>query len=63
MENSNYKPEFRNDYVSRVFRTREEADNAYEDLSGRGYSKDDVNVMMSDSTRDRTSPMLIRIQI
>lgn len=53
MENSQYKPEFRNDYVSRVFRTREEADRAYEDLHGRGYTKDDVNVMMSDSTRDR----------
>ncbi|TXF74921.1 hypothetical protein [Chryseobacterium sp.] len=53
MENQQYRPEFRNDYVSRVFRTREEADNAYADLHGRGYSKDDVNVMMSDSTRDR----------
>lgn len=53
MENQNYRPEFRNDYVSRVFKSREEADSAYADLHGRGYSKDDVNVMMSDSTRDR----------
>lgn len=54
MENySNYKPEYRNDYVSKVFNTREDADAAFHDLSTRGYSKDDVNVMMSDSTRDR----------
>lgn len=52
MENQPFRPEFRNDYVSRVFRTREEADRAYEDLHGRGYSKDDVNVLMSDKTRD-----------
>ncbi|AYO58878.1 hypothetical protein CO230_05420 [Chryseobacterium sp. 6424] len=48
-----YRPEFRNDYVSRVFKTREEADSAYEDLHSRGYSKDDINVMMSDETRNR----------
>lgn len=53
MENQQYRPEFRNDYVSRVFRSREEADRAYEDLHGRGYSKDDINVLMSDDTRDR----------
>lgn len=53
MENQQYRPEFRNDYVSRVFRSREEADNAYSDLHSRGYSKDDINVMMSDDTRNR----------
>lgn len=54
MENyQNYKPQYRNDYVSKVFNTREDADAAFHDLSTRGYSKDDVNVMMSDSTRDR----------
>lgn len=54
MENyQNYKPEYRNDYVSKVFNTREEADAAYHNLSQRGYGKDDVNVMMSDETRDR----------
>lgn len=54
MENyRNYKPEYRNDYVSKVFDTREDADFAYRDLSTRGYSKDDVNVMMSDETRDK----------
>ncbi len=53
MESNMYRPEFRNDYVSRVFKTREEADSAYEDLHSRGYTKDDINVMMSDNTRDR----------
>ncbi len=53
MENqSNYKPEYRKDYVSKVFRTRDEADNAYNDLQTQGYSQDDVNVMMSDDTRN-----------
>lgn len=54
MENPNtYRPEYRNDYVSKVFNTREEADNAYKHLSDRGYAQDDINVMMSDDTRDR----------
>ena len=55
MENQNdyYRPEYRNDYVSRVFRDRESADRAYHELSERGYNKDDVNVLMSDQTRDR----------
>ncbi len=54
MENSrNYTPEYRNDYVSKVFNTREDADRAYNDLSSKGYSQDDINVMMSDDTRDR----------
>ena len=49
----NYKPEYRNDYVSKVFNTREDADRAYNDLTTRGYSQDDINVMMSDETRNR----------
>lgn len=54
METTNhYRPEFRNDYVSRVFKTREEADKAFEELRERGYSDADINVMMSDETRDR----------
>ncbi|WP_034691206.1 hypothetical protein [Kaistella palustris] len=54
MENStNYRPEYRNDYVSKVFNTREDADRAYNDLSEKGYSQDDINVMMSDDTRNR----------
>ena len=54
MENStNYRPDYRNDYVSKVFRSREDADNAFNHLSERGYSKDDINVIISDDTRDR----------
>lgn len=54
MENqTTYKPEFRNDYVSRVFNTREDADKAFDDLHQKGYSKDDINVLMSDDTRNR----------
>jgi uncharacterized protein (TIGR02271 family) len=36
-----------------IFRDRESAECAFKALSGRGYSKDDVNVMMSDETRDK----------
>lgn len=53
MENQPYRPEFRSDYVSRVFKDRDEADKAYSDLYERGYSQDDINVLMSDDTRDR----------
>lgn len=54
MENSsNYTPEYRNDYVSKVFNTRDDADRAYNELAERGYSQDDINVMMSDETRNK----------
>ncbi|RPD47226.1 hypothetical protein DNI29_11665 [Hymenobacter sediminis] len=33
------------------FRDRDSAERAYQSLSTRGYSKDDVNVLMSDDTR------------
>lgn len=53
MNNSNdFKPKYNDKYVSRVFNTREEADRAYSDLEQRGYQKDDINVLMSDKTRD-----------
>lgn len=48
----NYKPQYNRDYVSRVFNTRDEADSAYNELEKRGYSKNDINVLMSDHTRD-----------
>ena len=38
--------------VSGVFRDRNSAEQAYNDLIARGYSKDDVTLMMSDKTRD-----------
>ena len=36
-----------------MFRDRESAERAYNSLSSRGYSKDDVNLVMSDDTRKR----------
>lgn len=37
--------------VTGLFRDRESAERAYSSASSRGYSKDDVNVLMSDETR------------
>lgn len=37
-------------------RRRDSAERAYESMSGRGYSKDDVNLLMSDETRRRHFP-------
>ncbi|WP_369810983.1 hypothetical protein [Hymenobacter aranciens] len=34
-----------------IFRDRSSAEKAYESLSSRGYTKDDVNLLMSDETR------------
>lgn len=54
MENlQDYKPEYRNDYVSKVFRTRDDADSAFNHLKERGYSQDEINVLMSDDTKNR----------
>ncbi|HEV2705954.1 MAG TPA: CsbD family protein [Pyrinomonadaceae bacterium] len=39
--------------VTGLFRDRESAENAYRSLHSRGYSKDDVNLLMSDETRKR----------
>ncbi|RSK48572.1 hypothetical protein EI291_11380 [Hymenobacter rigui] len=38
-------------YTTGTFRDRASAERAYESLSSRGYSKDDVNLLMSDDTR------------
>src|SRR5690606_41265951 len=51
MENQTYKPPFRSDYVSRVCRNRDEAERAYQDLHSKGYTTDDVNLLMTDKTR------------
>ncbi len=42
--------------VTGMFRTREAAECAYSALNGRGYSKDDINVIMSDTTRKNYYP-------
>ncbi|MCA1603781.1 MAG: hypothetical protein LC776_19795, partial [Acidobacteria bacterium] len=36
-----------------LFRDRDSAERAYRGLSDRGYSKDDVNLLMSDDTRKK----------
>ncbi|HEY0054840.1 MAG TPA: hypothetical protein VGB63_05745 [Pedobacter sp.] len=36
-----------------MFKDRQSAENAYNSLSSRGYSHDDVNLMMSDETRKK----------
>jgi len=39
--------------VSALFNDRESAERAYSSLSNRGYTTDDVNLLMSDETRNR----------
>jgi len=36
-----------------MFRDRESTENAYRSLRDRGYSEDEINVIMSDETRDK----------
>ena len=38
--------------VTGLFKDRASAERAYQSLESRGYSRDDVNLMMSDQTRD-----------
>ncbi len=40
-------------YVTGLFKDRDSAERAYQSLSDRGYTKDDVNLVMSDDTRSR----------
>lgn len=40
-------------YVTGLFRDRSSAERAYQSLSDRGYTKDDLNLVMSDETRKR----------
>lgn len=39
--------------LSGLFRDRESSESAYKDLRDRGYSDDEINVIMSDETRDK----------
>lgn len=43
----------RSSMVTGLFRDRESAERAYGSLEKRGYSKDDVNLLMSDETRKK----------
>lgn len=45
---SNTKP-----LVTGLFRDRDSAERAYQSVSDRGYDKNDVNLVMSDETRER----------
>ncbi|HVE55902.1 MAG TPA: glycine zipper domain-containing protein [Pyrinomonadaceae bacterium] len=47
-ESTNQKP-----IVTGLFNDRDSAEKAYSTLESRGYSRDDVNLMMSDDTRNR----------
>lgn len=38
--------------VTGMFRSREDAEKAYNTITSRGYDKNDVNLLMSDQTRD-----------
>lgn len=40
-------------YTTGMFRDRDSAEKAYTSLSSRGYSKEDVNLLMSDETRKK----------
>lgn len=42
--------------VTGMFRDRESAERAYNSLASRGYSKDEINVIMSDDTRNKYFP-------
>src|SRR5688500_10323408 len=46
----------RSKMVTGLFRDRESAESAYGSVTTRGYSNDDVNLMMSDDTRSKHSP-------
>ncbi len=39
--------------VTGLFRDKESAERAYSSVTGRGYGKDDINLIMLDETRDR----------
>ena len=43
----------RSKMVTGLFRDRESAERAYGSVTTRGYSNDDVNLLMSDETRDK----------
>ena len=46
----------RSQVVSGMFNGRDDAERAYQSLQERGYSKDEINVIMSEDTRDKHFP-------
>jgi len=53
MANSTGTTQKRSEVITGMFRDKDSAERAYTSLSERGYSKDDINVIMSDETRDK----------
>lgn len=53
MANTTASQEGRSRMVTGMFRDRESAERAYNSVTGRGYDKDDVNLVMSDDTRKK----------
>ena len=53
MANSTGTTEKRSEVITGMFRDKDSAERAYTSLSERGYSKDDINVIMSDETRNK----------
>jgi uncharacterized protein (TIGR02271 family) len=46
----------RSPFVTGLFRDKESAERAYNSLTSRGYDRDEVNVIMSDETRNKYYP-------
>jgi hypothetical protein len=53
MANTTGQSKARSGMVTGLFRDRESAENAYGSLTNRGYTKDDLNLVMSDDTRNK----------
>ncbi|HLL15595.1 MAG TPA: YsnF/AvaK domain-containing protein [Pyrinomonadaceae bacterium] len=56
MANTTGTTQKRSQVITGMFRDRDSAERAYSSLSERGYSKDDINVIMSDETRNKYYP-------
>ncbi|HZH91760.1 MAG TPA: YsnF/AvaK domain-containing protein [Pyrinomonadaceae bacterium] len=56
MASSTGSTQKRSEVMTGMFRDRESAERAYASLSERGYSKDEINVIMSDETRNKYYP-------
>jgi hypothetical protein len=53
MNNTGATQQTQDQYLTGMFRDREGTERAYSSLRDRGYSEDEINVMMSDETRDK----------
>jgi hypothetical protein len=53
MADSTVTKEKRSQVVTGMFRDRDSAEQAYRSVTDRGYSKDDVNLLMSEDTRKK----------